>query len=138
MTTIVRTTRHKLAYKNGRLGLKCIECFLLIIVFNYERNGCNRRAEPWYHALWSYFHRLYDSTYQSELCICNCDANTLYSTLGALHVLFYRRCDVPHYRTYATSITVSIIGLPSNATAVTATTSLLLLSFLTGCRVPVS
>ena len=78
-----------------------------------------------------------------------CDPNTLNSivqnTRCTTYVLYHstsmRRCDTfidtSHYHTAAASIIVSIIGLPNNATVVV-TNSLLLLSFFTGCRVPVS
>ena len=112
-----------------------------MIGFNYERNGCNRRAER-NCCIMFFAHTFIDSTTLRTKVNCvyvwNCDANTLYSTLGAFHVLFYRRCDVLHYQIYAASTTVSIMGLPSNATAVTVTTSLLPLSFFICCRVPVS
>ncbi len=143
ITTIVRRTRYKLAYKNGRPGLKCLRISLNAFYKLSDSTMSETTViDVLSHGTMFFAHIFIDSTTLRTKVNCvyvwNCDANTLCSTEGAFHVLFYRWYDVLHYQTYAASTTVSIIGLPSNATAVTVTTSLLPLSFLICCRVPVS
>ncbi len=71
ITTIVRRTRHKLAYKNGQPGLKCLRISLNAF-YKLSDSTMSETAviDVLSHGTMFFAHTFYDSTYQSELCIC--------------------------------------------------------------------